>query len=137
PYTTLFRSFRIDFSGTYQQVLHWDKTSADFINAKWFEGISLSYAEHIFRNKEPHKIALKYADEKCGYQEVTWQELQHKVSVIQQFLLEKDVQKGDRVVGILNNTIETVAIFLAVNALGAIWSCCSPDFGDKSIIERF
>src|SRR5690606_40368957 len=39
--------FRIDFSGTYQQVLHWDKTSADFINAKWFEGISLSYAEHI------------------------------------------------------------------------------------------
>lgn len=129
--------FRIDFSGTYQQVLHWDKTSADFINAKWFEGISLSYAEHIFRNKEPHKIALKYADEKCGYQEVTWQELQHKVSVIQQFLLEKDVQKGDRVVGILNNTIETVAIFLAVNALGAIWSCCSPDFGDKSIIERF
>src|SRR5690606_38840265 len=64
-------------------------------------------------------------------------ELQHKVSVIQQFLLEKDVQKGDRVVGILNNTIETVAIFLAVNALGAIWSCCSPDFGDKSIIERF
>src|SRR5690606_32808391 len=29
------------------------------------------------------------------------------------------------------------AIFLAVNSLGAIWSCCSPDFGDKSIIERF
>src|SRR5690606_562073 len=44
---------------------------------------------------------------------------------------------GDRVVGILNNTVETAAIFFAVNSLGAIWSCCSPDFGDKSITERF
>src|SRR5690606_31007463 len=52
-------------------------------------------------------------------------------------LQEKGVQKGDRIVGILNNTVETIAIFLAVNSLGAIWSCCSPDFGDKSIIERF
>src|SRR5690606_17225916 len=31
----------------------------------------------------------------------------------------------------------TIAIFLAVNSLGAIWSCCSPDFGDKAIVERF
>src|SRR5690606_38209877 len=52
-------------------------------------------------------------------------------------LQEKGVQKGDRIVGILNNTVETIAIFLAVNSLGAIWSCCSPDFGDRSIIERF
>ncbi len=56
---------------------------------------------------------------------------------IQQYLIEKGVQKGDRIVGYLSNTPETIAIFLAANSLGAIWSCCSPDFGVDSIIDRF
>jgi len=133
----VYEYFEITYSGGYQKVLDRDNISTDFIQAKWFEGISLSYAEHIFRNKQSEKIALKYADEKLKYREVTWCELEDMVSVIQQFLQEKGVQKGDRIVGILNNTVETIAIFLAVNSLGAIWSCCSPDFGDKSIIERF
>src|SRR5690606_34814853 len=75
--------FHIDFSGTYDQVLKWNKQSDSFMDVHWFDGISLSYAQHIFQNKEPHKIALKYADEKLKYREVTWQELQDKVSVIQ------------------------------------------------------
>lgn len=129
--------FKIDFSGQYKDVLQWDRTAEDFTDANWFEGISLSYAERIFRGKRDTDIALKYADETEEYIEVDWLTLGRKVSGIQQFLKEKGVKKGDRVVGILCNTVETVAIFLAVNSLGAIWSCCSPDFGDKSIIERF
>ena len=134
---SILQYFEIFYSGHYDKVLDWNNKSTDFIGAKWFEGISLSYAEHIFRSKEPHKIALKYADEKLKYKEITWQELWDKVSVIQQFLLSKGIQKGDRIVGILNNTVETIVIFLAVNSLGAVWSCCSPDFGDKSVVERF
>ena len=30
-----------------------------------------------------------------------------------------------------------IAAFLATNALGAIWSCCSPDFEPASVIQRF
>jgi acetoacetyl-CoA synthetase len=30
-----------------------------------------------------------------------------------------------------------VAAFLAANALGAIWSSCSPDFGERAILDRF
>lgn len=129
--------FNVDFSGSYDQVLQWDRTAEDFIDVKWFEGISLSYAEHIFRGKLDTDIALKYVDEEGNYLEVSWAELRRKVCSIQLFLQEKGIQKGDRIAGILNNTVETVAIFLAVNSLGAIWSCCSPDFGDKSIAERF
>lgn len=132
----VLRYFNIDFSGQYDKVLQWDNTE-DFTGTKWFEGISLSYAEHIFRDKKATDIAIKYADESDSYQEINWTDLRDKVSNIQHFLREKGVKKGDRVVGILNNTVETATIFLAVNSLGAIWSCCSPDFGDKSIIERF
>src|SRR5690606_10477856 len=91
----------------------------------------------IFQGRKDSDLAIKYADETGTYQEVGWEDLRKRVSCIQQFLKDKGIKKGDRVAGVLNNTVETIAIFLAVNSLGAIWSCCSPDFGDKSIIERF
>ena len=134
---TVLNYFDIAYSGDFNQVLDWDKTAKDFVDAKWFEGIYLSYSEHIFRDKLPEAIALKYTDESGVYQEVSWSDLRAQVSVLQQFLTDQGVEKGDRVVAVLNNTVECIAIFLAVNSLGAIWSCCSPDFGDQSILERF
>ena len=35
------------------------------------------------------------------------------------------------------NCIETVEVFLATTAIGAIWSSCSPDFGINGVVERF
>ena len=35
------------------------------------------------------------------------------------------------------NIPETAAAFLACASLGAVWSCCSPDFGARSVIDRF
>lgn len=129
--------FDIIYTGNYEKVLDWNPNSTDFMDAKWFEGISLNYVEHIFKNSNSANPALKFASETVSYKEVSWEELQRLVSKIQQYLIDVGIKKGDRVVGVLNNTIETIAIFLAVNSLGAIWSCCSPDFGDVSIKERF
>ena len=39
--------------------------------------------------------------------------------------------------GYLLNHPDTIASFIAVNSLGAVWSCCSPDFGVESIVNRF
>jgi acetoacetyl-CoA synthetase len=35
------------------------------------------------------------------------------------------------------NIPHTLAAFLATSSLGAIWSCCSPDFGTRTIVDRF
>ena len=35
------------------------------------------------------------------------------------------------------NIPETIAAFLATASLGAVWSSCSPDFGARSVIDRF
>ncbi len=133
----ILQYFNITYSGDYQQVLNWDNSATDFTEVKWFEGISLNYAAHIFKDKPAAKIALYYTDEKYNYQELSWSDLRNKVSILQQYLIDQGVQRGDRVVAVLTNSIEAIAIFLAVNSIGAIWSCCSPDFGDKSIVERF
>jgi len=133
----IFNYFEISYSGQINEVLSWDKKAIDFIDAKWFSGVYLSYAEHIFKARKATEIALKYADESLDYSEISWLNLSEKVSILQQFMRENGVQKGDRVAAILNNTVDSIALFLAANSLGAIWSCCSPDFVDESILERF
>ena len=47
------------------------------------------------------------------------------------------VQQGDRVVAVLPNGVEAAVAFLATASLGAVWSSCSPDFGARSLIDRF
>jgi acetoacetyl-CoA synthetase len=47
------------------------------------------------------------------------------------------VRRGDRVAALLPNVPEAVVGLLAAASLGAIWSSCSPDFGARSVIDRF
>ena len=47
------------------------------------------------------------------------------------------VERGDRVAAYMPNIPETAAAFLASASLGAVWSSCSPDFGARSVIDRF
>ena len=42
-----------------------------------------------------------------------------------------------RVAAIVPNMPETIVAFLAVASLGGIWSSCSPDFGERGILDRF
>ena len=47
------------------------------------------------------------------------------------------VGRGDRVVAYLPNIPEAIIAFLASASLGAVWSSCSPDFGSRSVLDRF
>ncbi|HKY86390.1 MAG TPA: acetoacetate--CoA ligase, partial [Pseudorhodoplanes sp.] len=44
---------------------------------------------------------------------------------------------GDRVAGFMPNVPETIVAMLATTSLGAIWSSCSPDFGERGVLDRF
>jgi len=132
---TLFHFFEIQTYTDYQSVLR--LPSGEIIGARWFEGATLNYAEHIFRHKTTESPAIIFQSETQPLTEISWETLETNVASIKAYLQEKGVEKGDRVVGYLPNTPETIAIFLAVNALGAVWSCCSPDFGLESLVDRF
>ena len=58
------------------------------------------------------------------------------IFAIKNELLNEGVKKGDCVVGYLSNHPIAIAAFLATNSIGAVWSCCSPDFGIESVISR-
>jgi acetoacetyl-CoA synthetase len=105
--------------------------------AEWFPGARLSYAQHIFRDRDDAAVAIVHESETRDRGEVTWGELRAQVAGIAAGLRELGVEPGDRVVGYLPNIPETIAIFLACASIGAIWSCCSPDFGIRSVVDRF
>jgi len=132
---TIYQFFEIKSYTDYQSVLH--QSANEMIGSKWFDGTTLSYAEHIFRHKTTERPAIIFQSETQALIEISWAELENKVLALQNYLQEKGVEQGDRVVGYLPNTPDTIAAFLAVNSLGAVWSCCSPDFGLESLVDRF
>ncbi len=104
---------------------------------KWFEGSTLNYSEHIFRNYTDEQPAIIHQTESRPLTELSWAELRQKVTALQNYFKNIGLKKGDRVVAYLPNTPEATIAFLAVNSLGAIWSSCSPDFGTSSVVDRF
>jgi acetoacetyl-CoA synthetase len=119
--------------GRYDRVLG----SQAMPGAEWFPGAHVSYPEHLFRGKDPDSVAIVHASELREQAELTWGELRARVACIQAGLRELGVGPGDRVAAYMPNIPEAVAAFLATASLGAVWSSCSPDFGARSVIDRF
>jgi acetoacetyl-CoA synthetase len=125
--------FTIDAAAPYRQVL----SQRAMPGGRWFPGARLNYAEHVFRQSTPHRPALKFRSEVHPLREVSWQELYDQVAGTAAFLRRSGIRPGDRVVAYMPNIPETVVIFLACASVGAVWSCCSPDFAGRSVIDRF
>ncbi|MEO3861453.1 acetoacetate--CoA ligase [Acrocarpospora sp. B8E8] len=104
-------------------------------DAEWFVGATLNYAEHVFRGM-PGGTVIRAVSEVRGNHDVTADELRAMVGRIRRGLVEMGVGKGDRVAGYLPHIPETIAAFLAVASLGAIWSVCPPEFGVNSVVDR-
>ncbi|WP_040005245.1 acetoacetate--CoA ligase [Fibrisoma limi] len=113
-------------------------SAAGMIGTQWFTGATLNYAEHIFRHKTTQRPALLFASEQQPrLMTMSWAELERQVAAVAAYLTQQGVGIGDRVVSVLPNCPEAVVAFLATNAVGAVWSSCSPDFGTASIVDRF
>lgn len=126
--------FDVSFDTPYQQSL---VEATPFYYSKWFKGAYLSYTAHIVRNFKDQKTALIFENEGGEKTKISWNSLLLRTEELKEQMINKGVAKGDCVVGYLLNHPDTIASFLAVNALGAVWSCCSPDFGVQSVISRF
>src|SRR5581483_2004515 len=79
--------------------------------ARWFPTARLNYAAHLLR-------------EAGGDEDMAG-------------LARLGVGRGDRVVAYLPNIPETLVAFLATASLGAVWASCAPEFGIRSVLDRF
>lgn len=105
--------------------------------AQWFKGSTLNYAEHIFLQANEQHPALIFKSQNHAPEKISWSELKQKVAALRHWMVDQGVKKGDTVVAYLPNIPEATIAFLATCSLGAIWSSCSPDFGVKSVVDRF
>jgi acetoacetyl-CoA synthetase len=105
--------------------------------ASWFPGSRVSYAEHVFAGKDPSALAIQHASESRELERLTWGELRSQTAAIAAGLRALGVGEGDRVAAYMPNIPETVAALLACASIGAVWSSAAPEFGARSVIDRF
>jgi acetoacetyl-CoA synthetase len=106
--------------------------------ARWFPGQSCNFAEFLLeQGRRDGDTAIIFEAELGRNGSLTWGELRAQVSALASKLRALGVKPGDRVVGYLTTCPEAVISLLATVSIGAIWSCCSPDFGAQSVLDRF
>lgn len=130
---SLWQFFDVVASRPYTRVL----AERRMPGARWFQDAELNYVDNVFRGRPPHEAAILFQREGLPLQRLTWQELEQQTAGLAQTLRDLGVTRGDRVVAYMPNIPQTIVAFLACAAIGAVWSACSPDFGMRSVIERF
>ena len=132
-WASLWEFSDVQASVPYERVLR----SRSMPGAEWFPGARLNYAEHVFRRRDPARIAIRHASELRPLSETSWGELAEATRRFASALRSAGIGPGDRVVAYLPNILEATVAFHACASLGAVWSSCSPDFGVRSVADRF
>jgi acetoacetyl-CoA synthetase len=104
--------------------------------AEWFPGARLNYAQHVLRGESLDGNALWALSETRPLSGISWEELARQVRVLATQLRTLGVEPGGRVAAWMPNIPETAVAMLATAAIGAIWVCCSPDFGARGVLDR-
>jgi acetoacetyl-CoA synthetase len=109
--------------------------------AEWFPGATLNYAEHalglVDAGENAAEVAVLAYSQTRDRHELTWAQLREQVARARAGLQRLGVGRGDRVVAYLPNIPETLVAFLATASLGAVWASCAPEFGARSVVDRF
>jgi acetoacetyl-CoA synthetase len=107
--------------------------------ARWFQGAELNYAENMLmrRDRDLDAVAVLHASELRELDSLTWAQLSAQVAEAAAGMRALGVGRGDRVVAYMPNIPETLVALLAVASIGAIWSSAAPEFGARSVIDRF
>ena len=108
----------------------------NIFSAKWFPQSKLNFAENMLKNRSDDEALIFRCEDRIS-ETLSFAELYNQVSKTAQHLKELGVTKGDRVAGFLPNFAGSIVAMLATASVGAIWSSCSPDFGEQGVIDRF
>ncbi|KAK6834024.1 acetoacetate-CoA ligase [Apiospora arundinis] len=143
------------YTGTFRRAV--DESSPIDSVPHWFEGVHLNFAENLLwsRSRTPgsgsndptdHHGTVGKEDAKIAVTEVregvsetrqlTWFMFRKLTASYAAALHAGGVRKGDRVVIVAANSIETLIVFAATTWLGAIFSSSSTDMGVDGILQR-
>ena len=135
-WASIWDYFKVHSQAPYERVLD----RRDMPGAKWFEGSRVNYAEHLLRHElraRPDETVFHHLTETRPLRRMNWTELGRQVRILATQLRALGVKPGDRVVSYMPNVPETAIAMMAAVAIGAVWSSAAPEFGVKTVIERF
>ena len=115
------------------------------IDAKWFVGAQVNYAQQMFRHVDAAHAAafsaiISHNEKSLGHapaRSLSWPALRQQVASLALHLRAQGVQPGDRVAAYLPNIPEAIVAFFATVSIGGIWSICAPDMGTNAVLDRF
>ncbi|MFN0181470.1 MAG: acetoacetate--CoA ligase [Gemmatimonadales bacterium] len=132
-WASIWEYFRVESPTPFRAVLE----SPEMPGARWFPGARINYAKEVLGRARREGPVLRHRSETRPGGEMTIADLETQVARAAAALRAAGVQPGDRVVGYLPSIPETVVALLAAAAVGAVWACCSPDFGSQTVLDRF
>jgi acetoacetyl-CoA synthetase len=104
--------------------------------AAFFPDARLNFAENLLQKTGTGEAIVFHGEDKVE-RRLSWNDLHALTSRLQQLFLSLGVKEGDRIAAMIPNMPETVAAMLATASIGAVWSSCSPDFGEQGVFDRF
>jgi acetoacetyl-CoA synthetase len=135
-WSAIWAFYDIKSERPYERILE----SREMPGARWFVGSRVNFAEHMLRHERvaaPDEAVFLHSSETRPLARMTWHELGDAVRTFATSLRELGIVPGDRVVAYMPNIPETAIAMLAVTAIGAIWSAAAPEFGARTVIDRF
>jgi acetoacetyl-CoA synthetase len=107
--------------------------------ARWFPGATLNWAERALRlaRRGDDEVVMVARSQTRDRQELTAAQLRDAVARTRAGLRRLGIGPGDRVAAFLPNVPEAMIGLLATASLGATWTSCAPEFGVRSVVDRF
>lgn len=113
------------------------ENDAEMFGSRWFPEARLNYAKNLLRTKKSELASIVAWNEFGRQRSWSFVELHDQTARLARSLKAMSVQKGDRIAAYMPNLPENVAMLAAAASIGAVWSSCSPDFGESGVIDRF
>ena len=104
-------------------------------SSAWFKDGTLNFAANLLP-KPSDDVVLVCHQEGLARRSFTATELWNAVARVAAHLKTLGVGPNDRVAGVLSNGPEAIIAMLGVASIGAVWSSCSPDFGQTGVFDR-
>ncbi|TDB75782.1 acetoacetate--CoA ligase [Micromonospora sp. KC723] len=114
-------------------------TEVGMPGTNWFPGATLNYAENVLRMPglaDDDPVVIAHGQTRPPVT-LTAGELRGQVRRVAAGLRRLGVVAGDRVAAYAPNIPETYVLLLATTSLGAVFSSCAPEFGTRSVTDRW
>jgi acetoacetyl-CoA synthetase len=107
--------------------------------ARWFPEARLNWAEHCLRlsGRADDDVVVVARSQSREQVTLTASQLRDEVARVRAGLVRLGVGRGDRVAAYLPNVPEAAVALLATASIGAVWSSCAPEFGTRSVVDRW